>query len=73
MHTPNPIESPIIGIEPPGINADETPIDDIPCGCTAIVPTGSRMMFMVFAAASMLVGCGILLGLYKLAEAMNWL
>lgn len=66
MQTPNPIESPIV-------NADDAYTYDVSCGCSANVPPGSRLMFMKLAAISMTVGCGLMYGLYRLAEIFNWL
>ncbi len=63
----SPIESPILG----GDIYD--PNRDFSCGCSATIPEGSRMFFMKFCVIVMLVGTGVMYGLYKLAEAMGWM
>ena len=64
----NPIQSPLIE----GGDVYD-PNRDFSCGCSATIPEGSRMFFMKFCLIVMVVGTGVMYGLYKLSEAMGWM
>ncbi|MCM1129079.1 MAG: hypothetical protein NC211_04990 [Alistipes senegalensis] len=81
----NPEQSPVIQTGPiinaeaaasPIIMEENTgydPNQDFSCGCTAIVPAGSRALFMKFCLIVMAVGAIVMYGFFKLSESLGWM
>ena len=58
---------PIIGGDPI-VQPDEEFQEYMSAGCTAVVPPGARKIYLIMVTVTMLVGAGIVYGLFKLLD-----
>ena len=58
---------PIIG-GGPIVQPDEEFQEYMSAGCTAVVPPGARKIYLIMVTVTMLVGAGIVYGLFKLLD-----
>ena len=73
---PNPIENANPIISSPIIVEEDAVYDpnrDFSCGCSATIPAGSRVRFMVTFLIIMSVSVVVFYGIYKMLENIGWI